>query len=801
MNGIDAEKTDFDAHLIARTLAIITGALLLRLAFFFQSFVTPLGDFPATVTLWMTYGVAFVLLGAAVADVDFRTWNQRFAGLVLITLSGVMIAAYITKSDSSQLGTDGILFARYSVDLLLAGQNPFSHSMGPAFEQYPILDQFVTYKMDGSIVTSLSYPALSVLVFLPQAILGIPNLNLTTVVVFLGILAFLTYESPWYLRLAPFVVLFADPSLIEFSFGGVFDIIWVLPLLIGMRYWARNELRWAALWIGLAFAVKQTPWFIGPFLAVWLYNTSQTMAEFRSDAQICIKYGLFGFLLPNIPFIIWDPHAWVSSVLTPVAGGGVSLVQQGSGIALISVIGVYPLSKTAFTVLLLGALGILLVAYAIYFDQFMWFAWIAPAIVLFFNYRSLQNYFIFFIPIAYYTMLLKLELTSTWDSSIVARSRIPQSASFLRPIDFTSRRAAQLVVAVLLITASASASVTLREHESESLDVTASVDSLEDPHQIGKLTTATVTLTNHESAPIEPEVSIIHGGHTTHAFWNVTDGPAVLQPGETTKLTISATITQFAIPYGTPVVFGIVDTKTERVQKLDPIQRPAPKTRGIWNPSFAYWEQSGIGNTQKSPAQWAIATSDPGDELVNVTRVNSGVQSRVSNVTRTEGPWAMSGVTQTTPLPETIHIEATPESIIENPVQYPPAATGIEIADRNRRVWVVFANVSTQTVVYRQSGDLSYALVYVPAEAGKRLTTSVNVSSLYDEAGWERPDASHKRFGNTDYTVPWAQVLLFAADYPGEPNNNMSVTFHNVTMTPPRGPYNLDDNSTSTLSQ
>lgn len=394
---------------LGSVIAVIAGAVLFKIGFAMFHVMPPLGEPAAFAAIVAVYVAAFALIFAGVAAVDLSQWGRPLSLLSLGALFLGFYASYLTNTGGGYLGTDGILFTRYSVDLLLAGENPYAHSMLPAFEQYPIDNRFVTYRVDGSIVSSLSYPALSVLLFIPQALLGIPNLNLTTVAVLLVVLAFLSYESPPQLALVPIIVMFADPNLTFFSYGGVFDILWVLPLLLAMRFWHRNRLDVAAAFVGLAFAVKQTPWFIGPFLAVWLYQESETLAAFRTRAVTCLGYGFGGFLLPNLPFILWDVRAWASSVLTPVASGA-ALVKQGQGLTLVSVSGLYGLPKTFFTLTLLLALLLALVIYALYFDRLKWAAWIVPAVILWFNYRSLANYFIFFVPVAYYAVLLNYDL-------------------------------------------------------------------------------------------------------------------------------------------------------------------------------------------------------------------------------------------------------------------------------------------------------------------------------------------------------------------------------------------------------
>jgi len=113
---------------------------------------------------------------------------------------------------------------------------------------------------------------------------------------------------------------------IAYAVGGVTDALFV-PLLIGAVYqWdrfptAKGPWAWRGpILLGLAMSVKQTPWLVLPFLVAGI----ALEARRTQDAVHALKTGgrylaiaLGAFLLPNIPFILADPHAWLSGVLTP----------------------------------------------------------------------------------------------------------------------------------------------------------------------------------------------------------------------------------------------------------------------------------------------------------------------------------------------------------------------------------------------------------------------------------------------------------------------------------------------------
>ncbi|WP_144240050.1 hypothetical protein [Haladaptatus cibarius] len=401
---------------------VVAGAIFLEFGLTLTNRLPSFENPTVLVVVSLTYGTGIgMILTGATNFINTRKHGKTVAYAVLLVSLLWFAVVFLTKTDGQYLGTDGILFSQYSVDLLLSGKNPYMHSMRPAFENYPINNRFMTYRTDGSTVASLSYPALSFLLFVPQALLGIPNLNLTAIVVLVLTLAFLVRESPASLALAPFAVVFTDPNVTLFSFGGVFDILWVLPILFSMKYWHRENYAVAAIFAGLAFSVKQTPWFIGPFLAVWLYMESESYRAFALRARTCLIYGFAAFLLPNLPFILWNPKGWVRGTLTPITAGGAPLVKQGVGLSLLSTTGTYVLPKSFFTFLLLLVLIAGLALYALYFGQIKWIAWMAPAFVLLLNYRSLQNYFIFYVPIAYYAALLQLDATESTPIPLIKR--------------------------------------------------------------------------------------------------------------------------------------------------------------------------------------------------------------------------------------------------------------------------------------------------------------------------------------------------------------------------------------------
>lgn len=394
---------------MGRLLLVLVAALMLNLGFQLWG-VLPPGSWIGVILLAYAYGTALILFVLAVANVNLDRYGYHIFGWV----GFVIVASTITLmwlDPGTKFGTDALLFSRYSVDLFLAGQNPYAASMAPAAAEYNASILHVTPQIDGGHITSLSYPAGMVWAFVPQAATGFGGINLAETLFFVAVLvlAFLVLESPSSLALMPVVVMLGARNLFWASAGGILDILWVFPLLLSMRCWYREQYGAAGLAFGLAAGTKQTVWLIAPALAIWLYNQSHEWDAFRFRPEKALLGVCAGFLALNLPFIAWDPSAWLTSVFVPLASGA-PMIHQGVGPTLFSVAGLYALPRSYYTLLTVASAIVVYGLYALYWERIRWAAWVVPPFVLFWYYRSLNSYFVWFLPVAYYAALLSLDL-------------------------------------------------------------------------------------------------------------------------------------------------------------------------------------------------------------------------------------------------------------------------------------------------------------------------------------------------------------------------------------------------------
>jgi uncharacterized membrane protein len=308
------------------------------------------------------------------------------AGFVLYAVNYLMfrVAVY---------GTDAILFNTYSAALVLHGGNPYTQSMEPAFGFFDAPRNLITQTASGQPVFSQSYPALSFLLYLPFAALGI-NAIWASLIAHLALILILAYIAPRPLKALAPLVLFVDPSYLAYSLGSVTDVLWAVPVVLCAYTW-RSRPATSAIYLGLACCVKQAPWFVVPFALIhWAFNAYE-QRKWTALLEPLAGCSL-AFLLPNLPFIVLDYRSWAQGVLTPMNG---NLVSMGSGLVQVTASNMSSLGRGDYTLFSTSILGVLVLLYALRRRALAFLPFLAPAIVLFFAWRSLQNYFMFW-PLA-----------------------------------------------------------------------------------------------------------------------------------------------------------------------------------------------------------------------------------------------------------------------------------------------------------------------------------------------------------------------------------------------------------------
>lgn len=349
----------------------------------------------------LTYGMALGFLVAAFVVKD--GWSRRLQGIVGLTLA-VAIAISVSYEIAvlhPGYGTDVLAFAHAGGEILIDGENPYQASAGQVSQAAERFGVSLTRTAQGGEVDWLiSYPALHTLTYTVFVGLGFSDLRWGTLLVELAALGVIWGALSSVGRFVVPMVLLVEPYLtVIFTGGGVTDWLWVLPVAISAISLNRERYGYAGLFLGLACAVKQHPWFAVPFVVVWVARTIVAAKGTPARESIgAFSAGLVaGFLIPNLPFFIWSPSAWTQGVLSPALG---NLVPDGHGLSSLLSEGLLELPPWAYSVLIAVAMVGLLAVYVRFFGRISEALWVLSAVAMYFSYRSLHSYFVFWLPIA-----------------------------------------------------------------------------------------------------------------------------------------------------------------------------------------------------------------------------------------------------------------------------------------------------------------------------------------------------------------------------------------------------------------
>jgi len=387
----DRFAEDFDEFTMEApdTYAILAGVLTLQVG-------TEMAYAREPTVLWgiasvYVFASAIVLIGAGVTDLDLDRWGTPLA---LLAFSSIMVGVSLTyvMIHGSPIKTDALAFVNQAGATLLEGQSPYTVEM-------TLGKQWPTPMMMGGEVSQYSYPIGSALAAAPFVAVVPDGARVAVILSTLILGGVMLWYAPSHLApLAYGSLLVGD--FITWGVNDLTDPLWVAPLAAAIVLWpwsrvGRDSLLGSGVLFGVAMAMKQQAWFCAPFLMLWVAHDR----GWRSAARYIVTVASTFFLI-HLPVIALAPKAAMTGLLTNLWGPSGTLVHLGVGLSALTLSGALPIAKGAHTALMaLAAVGGL-VGYWYYFDRVRWLAWIAWGPLLFFNYRSLANYFVVLAPIA-----------------------------------------------------------------------------------------------------------------------------------------------------------------------------------------------------------------------------------------------------------------------------------------------------------------------------------------------------------------------------------------------------------------
>ncbi len=312
-----------------------------------------------------------------------------------------------------QFSNDGTSLDTNAAIVLLQGRNPYTDSsLVDLKKRFSIQSRWTTPLRQGQFANRLSYPSDSELASVFYADLKVdhtvefeskvsyPALSFLTLVPFAWLNDYnvLPFYLLSYLLLIAIAWKFARREMRPWIpvlgianypmwasvMGGNLDILCILLLVL---VWLLRNHRWAsAILLGLAIATKQIAWLFLPFYLImtWRHSGFLEMAR-RLAITVVIALAI------NLPFIIWNPHAWAAGVLAPIVD---PMFPLGDGIISLNINHLLPFFPTsAYSALEVGALLLCLYWYWRICQKYPEAAMLLAVIPLFFAWRSLSSYF------------------------------------------------------------------------------------------------------------------------------------------------------------------------------------------------------------------------------------------------------------------------------------------------------------------------------------------------------------------------------------------------------------------------
>ena len=305
--------------------------------------------------------------------------------------TGVALAAYVLVGVVLILGksyhVDSVVVVHRAAEIVVAGHDPYTDVNAlDSLRRFGLDPTLATHLEDGSDVTTYNYPALSFLVPAPFVAAGLRDIRFVYLaeIVALGLVLIREVRVPWRPLVTAAIV--GNSIIMRQNVLAGVDPLWAILTVFGFVFIAR---RWSSpILIGLACATRQPAWFFAPFylVAVW-------KRDGRREALRRLGIAAVAGALPNLPFFVAAPGAFLGGVLLPTLG---PLEPYGVGLIRFAIDGQIPLlARGAYGALSIGAMAASIVVLWRFWRRLPNGTLVFPSTILWFAWRSLQNYFSF----------------------------------------------------------------------------------------------------------------------------------------------------------------------------------------------------------------------------------------------------------------------------------------------------------------------------------------------------------------------------------------------------------------------
>jgi len=513
-------------------------------------------------TLGMVCAIAVARDEAALSRLD--RW--------LLVLALLVLAAWGASSlqQSGGYSTDEAAFVQAAANLLVHGHDPYGANLTASLSEYAVPMHYWTYTMSGGFVNTLGYPALPVLLAVPFLKLtgggqAVPIAELGALMVAM-VAMFLLLPRGW--RGLAVVICAAFPTLFGLAIAGD-NAILTMAALIAVAYRWRSTGQAGALrradWIraaalGLALSTNQLSWFIAPFLILGIFLARRADLGIRDATRVCARFlggAIAMFAVVNLPFIVWDPGAWVAGVAAPVTQHALPYGQGLIGLTLFLRIGGGAVDAYGYAAALLY-LG-LLVVFVVRNDRLANCCFVFPVIALFVSGRSLAEYWMVMVGV----ILVAVITAEQADGPRPLRWRLP------------SRRMAHVpgftLVALVFVPTLACLGVALASPAPLTMHV---LSARSDP-SLRSVSRLRIAVHNGSDGSLQPHFSTDAKGQAS-PFWRIISGPVHLTAGSDAVYVLSASDATAMPGNGAPFTVQAVTGSPRTISSAQTYVQPGP---------------------------------------------------------------------------------------------------------------------------------------------------------------------------------------------------------------------------------
>jgi len=598
---------------VLRVCGVVVSAWLLWNAFYIWANTGPVEHADAALVILAAY-----LLFFAFAILTLQNNLPRYypvAILLGLCVALCMRAYAILHYVVPVITTDGLALSLYAAELFLRGINPYGLDLASAYSIFHLPIGANTPLIEGGVVGTMPYPALAFLAYIPALVLHIDP-RWVEVVAVLASIALLFALAPRYLQCVAILVFLVDPGITDFSFGSVQDILYLAPLMLAAFFWTQMPAT-AGAFFGIACAVKQEPWLDAPFFFIGVIAAAPPARRMKYFVR-ALAAAFAAFMLPNAYFAITKPAAWVAGVLEPFISHH---VEPGAGLVNLVLSGHVHWAPAILTRIAAGVFIALLLIAALFFGRVRNLVWLAPGLTLFAAPRSLENYFVFLLPVC----------LASWFGSLPDAIELKESLA--TGFVVRARRWLPATAAVLLIIALFGCGKEPPVH--------AALSGLYDTQHIGYIDRVSLTLRNDGDTVLIATYLMAYGA--IQYLWRCEMGCGPVAPHATRTVVIAAPDNVAAVPAGSLAQVRVVNARTgeeylsNRFLALTPIVHLA-------NPTLAVPANRGY----VVPAAWSLDVGDVIDGTLTYTP--SGGRGRIGiTLMPTKNPaltWTMSSIEQ-----------------------------------------------------------------------------------------------------------------------------------------------------------